>query len=196
MALIETLHAARDVFVGMARLSLKRGFPLQRGGVLPAGSLQLKFASYGDASLPAVLLCPSMSNTPFPIDVPELHAKGWWKSVVGHGTEFGIQLDQFRVIVPSPIGSPHGSTSPLTERPDADAHEYDESESGTNSYAKNKDKGKGDARQHRHRHWGPAFPVITPADMADANALLLDALGIEEVHAVIGGSMGGMQVRD
>ncbi len=42
--------------------------------------------------------------------------------------------------------------------------------------------------------WGLHFPVITIADMVRAQALLLDALGIDQVFAVIGGSMGGMQV--
>lgn len=42
--------------------------------------------------------------------------------------------------------------------------------------------------------WGLSFPVITIADMVRAQAMLLDHLGIERVFAVIGGSMGGMQV--
>jgi len=37
------------------------------------------------------------------------------------------------------------------------------------------------------------FPVITICDMVRAQVALLDALGIGRVHAVIGGSMGGMQ---
>ena len=37
------------------------------------------------------------------------------------------------------------------------------------------------------------FPVLTLADMVRAHALLLDHLGIERLHAVVGGSMGGMQ---
>ncbi len=37
------------------------------------------------------------------------------------------------------------------------------------------------------------FPVITIRDMVRAQVGLLDALGIEQLHAVIGGSMGGMQ---
>jgi homoserine O-acetyltransferase len=37
------------------------------------------------------------------------------------------------------------------------------------------------------------FPVITIRDMVRAQVALLDALGIERLHAVIGGSMGGMQ---
>jgi homoserine O-acetyltransferase len=38
------------------------------------------------------------------------------------------------------------------------------------------------------------FPVITIRDMVRAQALLLDHLGIGAVAAVVGGSMGGMQV--
>ncbi len=38
------------------------------------------------------------------------------------------------------------------------------------------------------------FPVITIADMVRAQARLMDHLGIDRLHGVIGGSMGGMQV--
>ena len=37
------------------------------------------------------------------------------------------------------------------------------------------------------------FPVLTIRDMVSAQALLLDHLGIASLHAVVGGSMGGMQ---
>ena len=42
--------------------------------------------------------------------------------------------------------------------------------------------------------YGLNFPVITIADMVRAQKLLIDHLGIEQLFAVIGGSMGGMQV--
>jgi homoserine O-acetyltransferase len=44
------------------------------------------------------------------------------------------------------------------------------------------------------RAYGLSFPVITIADMVRAQALLVQALGIETLFAVVGGSMGGMQV--
>ena len=44
------------------------------------------------------------------------------------------------------------------------------------------------------RAWGLAFPVITIADMVRAQAMLVESLGIERLFAVVGGSMGGMQV--
>jgi homoserine O-acetyltransferase len=42
--------------------------------------------------------------------------------------------------------------------------------------------------------YGLSFPIVTIRDMVRAQAMLLDALGIEKVLSVIGGSMGGMQV--
>jgi homoserine O-acetyltransferase len=41
--------------------------------------------------------------------------------------------------------------------------------------------------------YGPRFPVITIRDMVRAHVLLLNALGVDNLYAVIGGSMGGMQ---
>jgi len=42
--------------------------------------------------------------------------------------------------------------------------------------------------------YGLSFPVITIADMVRAQAMLVEALGIETLLAVVGGSLGGMQV--
>jgi homoserine O-acetyltransferase len=42
--------------------------------------------------------------------------------------------------------------------------------------------------------YGLGFPVITIRDMVNAQAMLLDHLGIRQLFCVIGGSMGGMQV--
>ena len=42
--------------------------------------------------------------------------------------------------------------------------------------------------------YGLKFPVVTIRDMVRAQAMLLDALEIQQVLCVLGGSMGGMQV--
>ncbi len=42
--------------------------------------------------------------------------------------------------------------------------------------------------------WGLEFPVITIRDMVQAQAKLLDYLGIDKLFCVMGGSMGAMQV--
>ncbi len=42
--------------------------------------------------------------------------------------------------------------------------------------------------------WGPDFPIVTVHDWVNSQARLADLLGIEQWAAVIGGSLGGMQV--
>ena len=44
------------------------------------------------------------------------------------------------------------------------------------------------------RPYGISFPFVTIRDMVRSQKLLLDHLGVAALHAVIGGSMGGMQV--
>ncbi|WKB51005.1 homoserine O-succinyltransferase MetX [Eleftheria terrae] len=43
------------------------------------------------------------------------------------------------------------------------------------------------------RPWGADFPVVTVEDWVQAQARLLQALGITQLAAVLGGSLGGMQ---
>ncbi len=42
--------------------------------------------------------------------------------------------------------------------------------------------------------YGLDFPVITIKDMVDVQKILVDSFGINQLYAVVGGSMGGMQV--
>lgn len=42
--------------------------------------------------------------------------------------------------------------------------------------------------------WGPDFPIVTVRDWVNSQARLADHLGIQQWAAVIGGSLGGMQV--
>jgi homoserine O-acetyltransferase len=75
-----------------------------------------------------------------------------------------IDTDRYFVICPNVVGACMGTTGPASRNPQTD------------------------------RPWGLDFPVITIRDMVRAQAMLLDALGIESLFAVAGGSMGGMQV--
>jgi homoserine O-acetyltransferase len=43
------------------------------------------------------------------------------------------------------------------------------------------------------RPYGLSFPVVTVRDMVDAQKVLIDHLGIEQLLCVVGGSLGGMQ---
>jgi len=53
--------------------------------------------------------------------------------------------------------------------------------------------GPGSARPTSGEPWGLRFPIVTVEDMVDVQARLLDALGVQRLLAVVGGSMGGMQ---
>ncbi|MEM1166313.1 MAG: homoserine O-acetyltransferase [Planctomycetota bacterium] len=74
-----------------------------------------------------------------------------------------IDTDRFFVVCSNVLGSRYGSTGPCSINP-----------------------ATGEA-------FGVDFPVITVGDMVRAQALVLDAIGIERVYAVTGGSLGGMQ---
>ena len=77
-----------------------------------------------------------------------------------------VDTNRFHVICANILGGCMGSTGPASTNP----------KTGT--------------------PYGLDFPVITISDMVDAQARLIDYLGIEQLFAVIGGSMGGMQVLD
>jgi homoserine O-acetyltransferase len=80
------------------------------------------------------------------------------------GSGLPIDTDRFFVICANILGGCMGSTGPASINPKT------------------------------AKPWGLDFPVITIGDMVDAQARLLDHLGISELFCVIGGSMGGMQV--
>ncbi|ESR26395.1 homoserine O-acetyltransferase MetX [Lutibaculum baratangense] len=75
-----------------------------------------------------------------------------------------VDTDRFFVICANVLGGCMGSTGPASINP----------ETG--------------------EPWGLDFPLVTIRDMVSAQARLVDHLGIDTLFAVIGGSMGGMQV--
>ncbi|MDM0081234.1 homoserine O-acetyltransferase [Variovorax sp. J31P179] len=74
-----------------------------------------------------------------------------------------VDTDRFFVIGINNLGSCFGSTGPMHDNPATG------------------------------RAYGADFPVVTVEDWVAAQAALLDALGIERLAAVMGGSLGGMQ---
>ncbi|MEJ7930299.1 homoserine O-acetyltransferase [Ramlibacter sp. AN1015] len=74
-----------------------------------------------------------------------------------------VDTDRFFVIGVNNLGSCFGSTGPMHRNPDTG------------------------------RTYGADFPVVTVEDWVDAQARLVDALGIDTLAAVMGGSLGGMQ---
>ncbi|MES2975585.1 MAG: homoserine O-acetyltransferase [Pseudomonadota bacterium] len=74
-----------------------------------------------------------------------------------------VDTDRFFVIGINNLGSCFGSTGPMHVNPDTG------------------------------KVYGADFPVVTVEDWVDAQARLLDGLGIRTLAAVMGGSLGGMQ---
>ena len=54
--------------------------------------------------------------------------------------------------------------------------------------------GPASLNENTGKAWALDLPIITIADMVRAQAMLVEALGIEKLFLVMGGSMGGMQV--
>ncbi|MCG2594636.1 homoserine O-acetyltransferase [Ramlibacter sp. XY19] len=74
-----------------------------------------------------------------------------------------VDTDRFFVIGVNNLGSCFGSTGPMHVNPDTG------------------------------RVYGADFPVVTVEDWVNAQARLLDGLGVQKLAAVMGGSLGGMQ---
>ncbi|KAJ8129155.1 hypothetical protein O1611_g4477 [Lasiodiplodia mahajangana] len=89
----------------------------------------------------------------------------WWGPLIG-GPGRAFDTSRFFVVCMNSLGSPYGTASPVT--------------------AKDGDPEKG--------NYGPEFPLTTIRDDVNLHKLLLDELGVREIAAVIGGSMGGMLV--
>jgi homoserine O-acetyltransferase/O-succinyltransferase len=116
----------------------------------------------------AVLICHALTGDQYVAEEHPITGKpGWWDGVVGPGRP--IDTDRFFVICPNVLGGCMGSTGPLSNRELRDGTVLDEP-------------------------WGTDFPPVTIGDMVRAQKRLIDHLGIERLFAVIGGSMGGMQV--
>jgi homoserine O-acetyltransferase len=144
------------------------GIMLECGTALRRHSVA--FRTYGTLNADrsnAVLVCHALTGDQYLAEPHGITGKpGWWTAVVGPGRP--VDTDRFFVICPNVLGGCMGSTGPLSPRDDT-----------------------GDAPA---TPWGTDFPPVTIRDMVRAQKQLVDHLGIKRLFAVIGGSMGGMQV--
>ena len=142
---------------------------LQSGAVLPA--YELKVETYGQLNADksnAVLICHALNASHH---VAGLHAgpdgQPLPKSEGWWHNMIGpgkpVDTNRFFVIGVNNLGSCFGSTGPTHTNPATGAP------------------------------WGADFPVVTVEDWVNAQARLLDTLGITQLAAVMGGSLGGMQ---
>ncbi len=141
--------------------------PLRSGGML--APYQLTYETYGALNAErsnAVLVCHALNASHHVAGTyaGQARSEGWWDNLVGPGKP--LDTRRFFVIGVNNPGSCFGSTGPTHTNPDPAA--------GGQPY-------------------GADFPVVTVEDWVDAQARLVQALGITQLAAVLGGSLGGMQ---
>ncbi len=155
--------------IAHSRVVLPEGLALDCGVTIRP--LSVAFRTYGTlnaARSNAILVCHALTGDQYLAETQPVTGKGgWWANLVGPGLP--VDTDRFFVICANVLGGCMGSTGPREEMTD---------EHGT---------GLG-------RPWGTDFPTVTVRDMVRAQKKLVEHLGIDTLLAVIGGSMGGMQV--
>jgi homoserine O-acetyltransferase/O-succinyltransferase len=130
------------------------------------GPITLAYETYGELNAAkdnAVLICHALSG--------DAHVAGYHTPEdkdpgwwdVMIGPGRALDTDQYFVICSNIIGGCKGSTGPASTNPKTG------------------------------RPYALSLPVITVEDMVNAQRALIDHLGIDELCAVVGGSMGGMQ---
>lgn len=131
-------------------------------------SFDLIFETYGTLNSDksnAVLICHALSGSHHAAGFHSDNDKksGWWDNMIGPNK--AIDTNRFFVVCVNNIGSCFGSTGPTTINPDSSEAQV----------------------------YGPDFPLVTIKDWVKTQAMLSDRLGIDVWHAIVGGSMGGMQ---
>ncbi len=137
---------------------------LQSGALL--GDYHLMFETYGTLNADksnAVLVCHALNASHHVAGTYEDDSKNVGWWDNMVGPGKSVDTDQFFVIGINNLGSCFGSTSPKDRNP-ATGLPY-----------------------------GSGFPVVTVEDWVNAQALLVERLGITQLAAVMGGSLGGMQ---
>jgi homoserine O-acetyltransferase len=138
--------------------------PLQSGASIRGYSLS--YETYGTLNADksnAVLVCHALNASHHIAGVYADQPKNLGWWDNMIGPGKSLDTDRFFVIGVNNLGSCFGSTGPMHVNPDTG------------------------------RVYGADFPVVTVEDWVNAQARLLDALGIEQLAAVMGGSLGGMQ---
>ena len=145
-------------------MSFDAALPLQSGASIRGYTLA--YETYGRLNADksnAVLICHALNASHHVAGVYEGQAKSEGWWDNMIGPGKPVDTDKFFVIGVNNLGSCFGSTGPMHVNPDTG------------------------------RVYGADFPVVTVEDWVNAQARLLDALGIEQLAAVMGGSLGGMQ---
>jgi len=161
----ETIPADSVGIVTPQKLQFDQPLELTCGKALD--NYEIVYETYGELNEDksnALLICHALSG--------DHHAAGYHSMEdrkpgwwdIAIGPGKPFDTNKFFIVVPNNLGGCKGSTGPNTINP----------ETG--------------------EPWGSDFPIITVKDWVQSQARLADALDIEKWAAVIGGSLGGMQV--
>jgi len=150
-------------------MHFEAALPLQSGASIRA--YDLSYETYGALNADksnAVLICHALNASHHVAGVYLDESGGVKAKSEGWwdsmiGPGKPVDTNRFFVIGVNNLGSCFGSTGPMQINPDT------------------------------QDIYGADFPVVTVEDWVDAQARLLDALGIQTLAAVMGGSLGGMQ---
>ena len=147
------------------KILIEKPLALDCSRTLPHHELMVEtYGTLNAAAANAILICHALSG--------DHHAAGYHEDDDKKpgwwdnciGPGKPIDTDRFFVVSLNNLGGCRGSTGPNTLNPDTGAP------------------------------WGPDFPLLTVRDWVHSQALLADQLGIHQWAAIIGGSLGGMQV--
>jgi homoserine O-acetyltransferase/O-succinyltransferase len=145
-------------------MHFEAALPLQSGASIRG--YELAYETYGQLNADksnAVLICHALNASHHVAGVYEGKDKSEGWWDNMIGPGKPVDTNRFFVIGVNNLGSCFGSTGPMHTNP----------ETG--------------------KVYGADFPVVTVEDWVNAQARLLDALGIQTLAAVMGGSLGGMQ---
>ena len=131
------------------------------------GPIEVAFETYGtldEAGSNAIFICQTLTS--------DAHAAGWHHEADRKpgwwdaliGPGKALDTNRYFVVSANALGGCRGTTGPCTINPRTGVA------------------------------WGSAFPMVTIGDIVAVHRRLCDHLGIAKPHAIIGGSLGGMQV--
>lgn len=138
---------------------------LECGKTLP--EYDIAYETYGNLNADAsnaVLICHALSGDQH---VAGYHSKNDKKPGwwdSSIGPGKPVDTNRLFVVCINNLGGCKGSSGPNTKQPESD------------------------------KFWGPDFPIVTVKDWVKSQFNVMKSLGIEHWHAIIGGSLGGMQV--
>lgn len=161
---ISTVHDGEVGLVSWQDFVSNEPFHFEGGGSVP--SITLRYETYGRLNREksnAILVCHALSGDHHAAGVHDLNDRKTGWWNNLIGPGKAIDTSKFFVICSNCLGGCQGSTGPSSINP------------------------------LTNRPYALDFPALSLRDMVRAQKLLIDHLGIDRLHAAVGGSMGGMQ---